>query len=345
MAKKMRAAVMTDIRKVEIQERDIPVPKDDEALVKVEYVGVCGSDLHYYEHGGVDLPFILGHEASGTVVEVGAKVSNLKVGDRVALEPGKTCGHCEFCKSGRYNLCPDVIFFAAPGTDGVFCEYVAHEAALCFKLPDNMSTLEGAMIEPLAVGFHGANLAGVEPGKVCVVSGSGCIGLMSMMACFARGATQVYVTDVLDNRLQKALSLGATGVINVKDKDALKEIEALTDGKGPDIFIDTAGTEETIALGLRCIKRGGTIIQVGMSGGFGKNISVPLSVALTKEITFKTMFRYRNIYPMAIDCVSSGRIPVKDVVTDIFEFDDIQNALDQSVDNKARIVKAAIRIS
>ena len=139
----MKVAIMTDVMKMDFTERPIPQPKDDEVLVKIEHVGVCGSDLHYFEAGGIGRnivhpPFVLGHEAGGTVVEVGKNVTHLKVGDKVALEPGKTCGHCEFCKTGRYNLCPDVIFFATPPIDGVFQEYVAHEAALCFKIPDNM---------------------------------------------------------------------------------------------------------------------------------------------------------------------------------------------------------------
>ena len=150
----MKTAVMLDIGKIGFEEREIPQVKDDEVLVKLEYVGICGSDLHYYESGAigdfiVKPPFVLGHEPGGTVVEVGKDVKHLKVGDRVALEPGKTCGHCEFCKTGRYNLCPDVVFFATPPVDGVFQEYVAHEADLCFKLPDNVSTMEGALIEPL----------------------------------------------------------------------------------------------------------------------------------------------------------------------------------------------------
>ena len=139
----MKVAIMTDIGKMEYTERPIPAPKDDEVLVKLEYVGICGSDLHYYEAGAignfiVKPPFVLGHEPGGVVVEVGKDVTHLKVGDRVALEPGKTCGHCEFCREGKYNLCPDVIFFATPPVDGVFQEYVAHEAGLCFKLPDNV---------------------------------------------------------------------------------------------------------------------------------------------------------------------------------------------------------------
>ena len=153
----MKVALMEGIGKIGYTTRPIPTPKANEVLVKLEYVGICGSDMHYYETGAignfiVEPPFVLGHEPGGVVVEVGEDVKHLKVGDRVALEPGKTCGHCEFCRTGRYNLCPDVVFFATPPVDGVFQEYVAHEADLCFKLPENVSTMEGALIEPLAVG-------------------------------------------------------------------------------------------------------------------------------------------------------------------------------------------------
>ena len=172
----MKTAVMTKLKYCEIQERPIPEPGDGEVLVKIENVGVCGSDLHYYESGRigdfvVEYPFVLGHEAGGTVVEVGKNVKKIKVGDRVALEPGKTCGKCEFCKTGRYNLCPDVIFFATPPVDGVFQEYVAHEEGLCFKIPDNMSTEEAALIEPLAVGMHAAMQGDAHLGQTAVVTG------------------------------------------------------------------------------------------------------------------------------------------------------------------------------
>ena len=178
---KMKVAVMTGIGKMGFEERDIPKPAADEVLVKLEYVGICGSDMHYYETGAigdyvVEPPFVLGHEPGGTVVEVGENVTHLKVGDRVALEPGKNCGKCEFCKEGKYNLCADVIFFATPPVDGVFQEYVAHEAALCFKLPDNVSTLEGALIEPLAVGFHAAIQGDAHLGQKAVVIHDGAEG-------------------------------------------------------------------------------------------------------------------------------------------------------------------------
>ena len=345
---KMKVAVMNGIGKMGFEERPIPVPKDDEVLVKLEYVGICGSDLHYYESGAigdyvVKPPFVLGHEPGGIIVEVGKNVTHLRPGDRVALEPGKTCGHCEFCKTGRYNLCPDVVFFATPPVDGVFQEYVAHEAALCFKLPDNVSTLEGALIEPLAVGFHAALQGDAHLGQTAVVMGSGCIGLVSMMALKARGVSRVFVVDVMEKRLQKAMELGADGVINGSSEDVLQKMEKLTGGRGADLIIETAGSEITASQAIRIAKKGAVIVLVGYSR-FGE-MTLPMSLALDKELTFKTVFRYRNIYPLAIDAVASGKVNLKGIVTDIFPFSCVQEAMDASVSRKADIVKAVIQVS
>ena len=345
---KMKVAVMEAIGKIKMEERDIPKAKDNEVLVKLEYVGICGSDLHYYETGAigdfvVEPPFVLGHEPGGTVVEVGKDVKHLKVGDRVALEPGKTCGHCEFCKTGRYNLCPDVVFFATPPVDGVFQEYVAHEADLCFKLPENVSTLEGALIEPLAVGFHAAMQGGARAGQTAVVMGSGCIGLVTMMALKAMGVSKVYVVDIMEKRLEKALELGADGVINGKEKDAVEEVMKLTDGRGCDLVIETAGTQITTVQAMRMTKKGATIVLVGYSKT--EEMTLPISMALDKELTFKTVFRYRHIYPMAIEAVAAGKVNLKGIVTDIFSLDEAQKAMDYSVNNKADVVKAVIRIA
>lgn len=344
---KMKTAVMLGIGKMGFEEREITKQKDDEVLVKLEYVGICGSDLHYYESGAigdyvVKSPFVLGHEPGGTVVEVGKNVSHLKVGDRVALEPGKTCGHCEFCKTGRYNLCPDVVFFATPPVDGVFQEYVAHEADLCFKLPDNVSTLEGALIEPLAVGFHAAIQGDAHLGQKAVVMGAGCIGLVSMMALKARGVSEVYVVDIMEKRLQKALELGADGVINGAEENVEERMKELTKGAGADLVVETAGTEITTRQAISVAKKGANIVLVGYSRT--GEMTLPMSLALDKELTFKTVFRYRNIYPMAIEAVAQGKVNLKGIVTDIFDLDDVQNAMDHSVNNKADIVKAVIRI-
>ena len=343
----MKVAVMTDIQKMGFEERTIPVPKDNEVLVKLDYVGICGSDLHYYETGAigdyvVKPPFVLGHEPGGVVVEVGKDVKHLKAGDNVALEPGKTCGHCEFCREGKYNLCPDVVFFATPPVDGVFQEYVAHEADLCFKLPENVSTLEGALIEPLAVGFHAAVQGDAHLGQKAVVMGAGCIGLVSMMALKARGVSEVYVVDVMDKRLEKAMELGATGVINGMKEDVVAKVKELTDGKGTDLVIETAGTEITSRQSVLMAKKGSVIVFVGYSKT--GEVTLPMSIALDKELTFKTVFRYRHIYPMAIQAVADGKINLKGIVTDEFSLDEADVAMEQSMKNKADIVKAVIRI-
>ena len=343
----MKVAVMNGVGQMGYTERPIPTPKDNEVLVKLEYVGICGSDLHYYETGAigsyvVEPPFVLGHEPGGVVVEVGKDVKHLKVGDKVALEPGKTCGQCEFCKTGRYNLCPDVIFFATPPVDGVFQEYVAHEAGLCFKLPENVSTMEGALIEPLAVGFHAANLGDAHIGQTAVVFGAGCIGLVSMMALKAKGVSRVYVVDIMAKRLEKALELGADGVINGAERDAVEAVLELTGGAGCDLVVETAGTQITTRQAIHMAKKGSTIVLVGYSKS--GEMTLPMSLSLDKELTFKTVFRYRHVYPMAIDAVAAGKINLKGIVTDIFELDDIQNAMDRSVADKANIVKAVVKI-
>lgn len=348
MEGKMKIAVMEGIGKMGFKERSIPTPKADEVLVKLDYVGICGSDLHYYETGAigdyvVKPPFVLGHEPGGVVVEVGENVRHLKAGDRVALEPGKTCGHCEFCKEGKYNLCPDVVFFATPPVDGVFQEYVAHEANLCFKLPDNVSTLEGALIEPLAVGFHAAIQGDAHLGQKAVVMGAGCIGLVTMMALKARGVSQIYVVDIMEKRLKKALELGADGVINGAQEDVEKRALELTDGKGMDLVVETAGTEITTRQAIRIAKKGSNIVLVGYSKT--GEMTLPMSLVLDKELTFKTVFRYRHIYPLAIDAVASGKVNLKGIVTDIFPLEEAQKAMDYSVNNKADIVKAVIKIS
>ena len=182
MEGKMKAAVMTGPLKMEWEERDIPIPGPGELLIKLEYVGVCGSDLHFYSDGRLanwvpDGPLVLGHEPGGVVVEVGPGVEGFTVGDRVALEPGVPCGHCEDCLKGHYNLCQHVKFMAIPGErDGVFSEYCTHAASMTFHLPDNVSTMEGALMEPLAVGMHACELSNAKIGQSAVVLGCGCIG-------------------------------------------------------------------------------------------------------------------------------------------------------------------------
>lgn len=346
MKETMKVAVMTGIGKIGFEERKVPEVGTDEVLVQLEYVGICGSDMHYYETGRigdfvVKPPFVLGHECAGVVVKAGAEVKNLKVGDRVALEPGKTCKSCIYCRRGDYNLCPDVIFFATPPVDGVFQEYVAHEAALCFKLPEHVSTMEGALIEPLAIGFHAANQGGAKVGQTAVVFGAGCIGLVSMLALKACGVTTAYVVDSMENRLEKAMQLGADGVINFAKEDPVKKMMELTEN-GVDLVIETAGAAAAIKSAIAMCRPAGTIVLVGYSAN--NEISLPMNAAINKELRFETIFRYRHIYPIAIQAVSAGNVNIKGLVSHTFNFDEIPEAMEECINSKDKIAKAVVKI-
>lgn len=344
-----KGAFMRGIDKMIIKEIPVPEIGKKEVLVSLEYVGICGSDVHYFHNGccgsyKVDLSedYMLGHECAGTIVKVGEEVEKLKVGDRVALEPGITCGECEQCKSGHYNLCPDVVFLATPPVQGCNEEYIAFLENMCFKLPDNVSTKEGALIEPLSVGFYASEQGGVKTGDTVVILGSGCIGLVTLLACKAHGAGKIIVADLVEARLQKALEIGATEVINSGKEDALKKIEELTNGRGADVVFETAGSPVTIAQTPFIVRRGGVITLVGISAK--EEINYNFAQIMDKEATIKSVFRYRNIYPKAIAAVSGGAINVKGIVTHEFDLDHIQEAYDEAVNNKTDLVKAVIKV-
>ena len=347
--KMQKGAFMRGTDKMIIKEIEVPEVGEKEVLVQLEYVGICGSDVHYFHHGNcgaykvnLEEDYMLGHECAGTVVEVGANVKDLKVGDKVALEPGITCGQCEFCKAGKYNLCPDVVFLATPPVQGCYEEYIAFPENMCFKLPENMTTKEGCLIEPLSVGFHAANQGDVQVGESVVILGAGCIGLVTLLACKAHGAVNIIVADIVDARLEKAKELGATHVINSKEVNALEEIARLTGGKGADKVFETAGSPITIAQTAFAVKRGGTITLVGLSAQ--EEINYNFAQIMDKEATIKSVFRYRNIYPKAIEAVSAGAIDVNGIVTHEFDLEHIQEAFEEAINNKTDLVKAVIKI-
>lgn len=342
---KIKAAVLEGLQHIEMKEIELEPLKKGEISVKIEYVGICGSDMHFFEHGRIgdhviEYPFILGHECAGTVVAVAPDVRDIKIGDRVALEPGIPCGHCEFCKEGRYNLCPDMAFMASPPQNGSLREIVNHPAHMAFKLPDSMSTLEGALLEPLAVGMHAVKHGGVTPGKSVAILGSGCIGLVTLLACKAAGASVIAVSDLFDNRLEKAKELGATHVFNPQKDGDFTNIRNFTNGEGFDVVFETAGSKVTASQTSYLVRRGGTIVIAGSVLGDTPFNFRNLSVL---EATLKTIWRYRNIYPEAIQQVSSGRINLKSIATDEFSFDDCQNAFVSSIKNKNEIVKSYIK--
>ena len=346
--KKMRAAVMNEVGKLDFELIAVPEVRDDCVLVKLDYVGVCGSDSHLFEHGfigenHVTGPMVLGHEPGGVVAAVGKNVTSLSVGDRVAVEPGVPCWTCDYCKQGKYNLCPDVYFYASlPVTEGCFAEYIAHPANLCYKLPDNVSTLEGVLMEPLAVGFHAACQSGASVGSSAVILGAGCIGLVTMLSLMSMGIRDITVVDVMENRLKKALELGAANVVNAASCDPVEKVRELTGG-GADFTFETAGNETTLFQTAKMTKRGGTITLVGYTSSGQANMNV--NWIIDNEMTIKTVFRYRNHYPTIIKAVSDGIIPLKKIASDIFEFDDIQKGMEYAIYHKNDVTKAVIRIN
>lgn len=335
----MKIAILNGKKNLEIKDIDKPIPSSKEVLIKVAYVGICGSDVHYYEHGRigdfiVDSPLILGHECSGEIVQLGSEVTKYKIGDKVVIEPGYGCNTCDYCKKGQYNLCDKMIFMATPPIDGAFAEYITYKEDMLFSLPENMSLLEGALIEPLAIGIYAASKGKVQPNQKILIQGAGCIGLVSMMACIAYGTRDITVTDVLDIRLQKASELGAKKVVNIA-KESLDDFDF-------DVIIDCVGLESTMKISIDNSKKGATIVLVGM--GSDSDIKVNVNRAISKELQFQTIFRYKNIFEIAIKLVEEKQIDLKSIVSNVFDFNDIKEAFNHVVEHSDKTTKAVIKM-
>ena len=342
MAKKMRAGIMSPVGKIHFE--DIPAPEcgPDDVLIEIKKIGICGSDVHYWEHGKigefvVDGDFILGHECSGIVAEIGKNVKHLKSGDNVTVEPGDTCGKCSFCLDGRYNLCPDVKFLATPPYDGCLSTYIAHPAKLTFKLPDSVSLEQGALVEPFAIGMYATKNV-VELGSRVAILGAGTIGIVTLAAAIARGASEVYITDIYDNRLEMAKKLGGKP-INVSKQDPTEII------KDVDTVIECAGSPRTLNQAINMVKKGGRIVLVGLYPQ--DDIPVNLNNIISKELKISSIFRYVNMFPAtieAIDVLAKRGINLADIITQRYKFEDSQKAFEEVSRNKQNVVKAIIEI-
>ncbi len=320
-----RAAIMYGTHDIRLEEVPVPEPGPKEVLVEVEAVGVCGSDVHYYEEGRIGSyvvrePLILGHESMGTVIALGEGATKHEVGERVALEPGVPDGICRECRAGRYNLCPNVKFFATPPINGAFTNYVAIHEDFAFTLPDNLSDNAGALMEPLSVGIWACRKAKVEAGDHVLVTGAGPIGLLAMQVALAQGATQVTITDVAPERLEMAEKTGATRTINVSEEPLA--------GVAADALIECSGNERALKDGIHSIRPAGTAVVVGM--GPGEEMSIPLALIQTREIWLTGTFRYANTYPAAIELAATGRVDLDAIVTGYYGLEETEEALQAS---------------
>ncbi len=348
MSKMIRAALIMGPGKIEMGEVPMPEPKDDEVLINVKHVGICGADLEFFRDGGIggwklEFPAVLGHEPAGIVAGLGKDVKGLKEGDAVSIEPGKTCGTCEYCSSGQYNLCPDVQFMSIPGqATGAFQDYVVWPSNRVFKLPEGVSTLEGALVEPLSVGFHSVEQSGAKFGDNAAVLGAGCIGLCALLALRARGITDVYVTGHNKVRLDKAMELGAKQVFNAHDVDIVEKIKELTDGKGVNLVYECTGIGDAVNQGIGLLAKGGTLTLIGLFGE--ATIPVDLNGLIFVEGSFKSNFRYKNMYPIAIKALAAGIVPLKDIVSHKFKLEELGKALKYNSEHKDEVTKVVIEL-
>jgi len=285
---------------------------------------------------------VLGHESAGVVAKCGKKVTNLKIGDRVAIEPGVPCRYCDNCKSGKYNLCKDVIFCATPPVDGNLCRYYTHAADFCYKLPDHVTLEEGALLEPLSVGVHACRRAGVTLGTTVLVCGAGPIGLVSLMVAKAMGASNILVTDIAENRLELAKTLGAHHTVKITPgtevADIVKQVEAKM-GVRPDVTIECSGAESSIKLAILGTKSGGCVLLVGLGPS---EVTVPIVDAATREVDIRGVFRYANCYPIALAMVASGVVDVKKLITHHFTIEETKEAFETSRTGAGGAVKVMI---
>lgn len=314
--------------------------------VAIKTVGVCGSDVHYYQHGAIGPfvvrePMILGHEAAGVVTETGAAVTTLSVGDRVCMEPGIPDPNSRATRLGLYNLDPAVRFWATPPVHGCLRPSVVHPAAFTFKLPDNVSFGEGAMVEPFAVGLHAANKARLRPGDVAVVLGAGPIGTLTALAALAGGCAQVIITDVQPPKLELAAKLGPIVPVNVREQNLGAVVRELTGGWGADVVFDAVGLPQSCAQALDAVCPGGCVVLIGMPGA---PVSFDVVAAQVKEVRLETIFRYAHVFPRALALMGSRKIDVRPLITDRYGFADSVAAFDYACAMRPTSVKVQIEL-
>ncbi|MGO4649615.1 NAD(P)-dependent alcohol dehydrogenase [Nocardia sp. 2YAB30] len=319
----MRAAVLEAVGKIAIVERAVPDPGPAEVLIKVSAVGVCGSDVHYFEHRRigdyvVDQPLVLGHEASGVVVGLGAAARRHHIGQRVSLEPGVPDFTCVQCRAGRYNLCPDMRFFATPPIDGAFCEYVVLHEEFAHPVPDSLTDEAAALLEPLSVGVWACRKGRVDAGDRVLVNGAGPVGLVTAQTALAFGASEVLITDVNPERLALASELGCTHTVDV-GATPLGDI-----GFEPNVLLECSGHPPAIGAAVRTVARAGRVVLVGMGG---EDVPLPLPYLQERELELTGTFRYANTWPTAIELAAAGRVDLDRLVTGRYSLDQVAAAL------------------
>jgi D-xylulose reductase len=343
----MRALVLEQQHRLALRDIDLPLAVGPGMVkIKIHTVGVCGSDVHYYTHGRigpfvVDAPMVLGHEAAGTVVEIGAGVTHLALGDRVCMEPGVPDPNSRASRLGMYNVDPAVRFWATPPVHGVLTPFVVHPAAYTFKLPEQVSFAEGAMVEPFAVGMQAAAKARIAPGDTAVVLGAGPIGTMVAIAALAGGCARAIVADLAQPKLDIAARYQGVIPVNITEKSIVSEVQRLTENWGADVVFECSGSPrawETIAALPR---PGGAIVAVGLPV---EPVGLDVAGLSVKELRIESVFRYAHQYERTIALMASGRVDLKPLISETFPFERAVEAFDRAVEARPGDVKLQIRM-
>ena len=315
--------------------------------ISIDTVGICGSDVHYYTYGKIGpfvvrKPMVLGHEAAGVVTERGADVTHLGVGDRVCMEPGIPNPASKASKLGVYNVDPDVQFWATPPVHGCLTPSVVHPAAFTYRLPDNVTMAEGAMVEPFAIGMQATARAKIKPGDVALVTGSGPIGLMCALSALAGGCATVFITDLAEEKLQIAARYENIKPLLIPRDDVSERLKAATEGWGADVVFECAGAAASIQTALDAVAPAGCVVWVGMPVD---PVPVDIVLAQSKEIRMETVFRYANMYDRAIALIGSGKVDLKPLISETFGFEESIKAFDRAVEARPTDVKIQIKVS
>ena len=336
-------------KKGELSLRDIDLPLEvgpDDVKIAIDTVGVCGSDVHYYTHGAIGSfvvrePMVLGHEAAGTITAVGVHVKNLKVGDRVCMEPGVPNMNSRATKLGIYNVDPDVRFWATPPIHGVLTPEVVHPAAFTYKLPDNVSFAEGAMVEPFAVGLQAATRARIAPGDVGLVIGCGPIGIMTALAALAGGCARVYISDLSAPKLAIAGQYAGIHPVNITERKLADVIAEATEGWGADVVFEASGSPRAYDGIFDLVRPGGTLVLIGMPV---EPTKFDVAAAIIKEARIETVFRYANNFDRAVNLIASGKVDLKPLISETFDFARSIEAFDRAAKGLPDDVKLQIKL-
>ncbi|MGV1756834.1 sulfurtransferase [Rhizobium sp. AC27/96] len=341
----MEALVLEQKGQLSLREIDLPLelgPGD--VKIKIHTVGICGSDVHYYTHGAIGSfvvrePMVLGHEAAGTVVEVGRNVTNLQPGDRVCMEPGIPDLSSRASKLGIYNVDPSVRFWATPPIHGVLTPFVVHPAAFTYKLPDNVTFAEGAMVEPFAIGMQAAARARIVPGDVAAVIGCGPIGIMVALAALAGGCSRVYISDFSAEKLAIAGRYPGIIPVNIGKQSLNDVIQSSTEGWGADIVFEASGSPKAYNGLFDLVRPGGALVMVGLPV---EPVVFDVSGAIAREVRIETVFRYANIFDRALQLIASGKVDLNPLITETFKFSDSIGAFERAASGRPTDVKLQI---